>query len=349
MAMTALQRLAAAATRHPADRIPIFCNLFDQGPPELGMSPRDYYARGAHVAEGQLRLREKYGYDNIWSLFYVGREAELLGCHGIHFADEGPPNVEHFVVESLDDIARLTVPDDIAAHPAFEQPAECLRLLREHVGGTYPICAYVTATMTLPALLMGMERWMSLLLMGPSGARDALLAKCHEFFVKEVQAYRAGGADLILYSNPFGSTDTVPMKFFLSQALPWIDRDIRAAGTNGLVYYCGTSRINRVLDIVLDTTGTTAHYLSPFDSIADAKEIAGGRSLTCGVINDARMTDWTPDDVVAEVKRMTDAGMHGGRFLIGTGVMPVSIPEANIRAYMSAAREFGCHDYGGRR
>lgn len=346
MAMTALQRLAAAATRRPADRAPIFCNLFDQGARELGMPLREYYSRGAHVAEGQLRLREKFGYDNLWSLFYVGKEAELLGCNRICFADDGPPNVEHFVIDDLDDIASLEVPADITRHPAFEQPAECLRLLRQHAGGTYPICAYITSTMSLPALLMGMERWMSLLLMGPVDARDALLARCHEFFVKEVEAYRAAGADVILYANPFGSTDTVSMKFFLSHALPWIERDLRAIGTDGVVYYCGTSRINRVLDIVLDTVGIRTYYLSPFDSIADAKEIAGGRALTCGVINDARMIDWTEDEVVAEVRRMTDAGMPGGRFLIGTGVMPLAIPEANIRAFVTAARDFGSHDGG---
>lgn len=116
--MTPLEILAAAINGQPAPRIPVFCNLLDQGAHELGMSQREYYARGENVAQGQLRLRAKYGYDNVWSLFYVGKEAELLGCRNILFDDQGSPNVADFVIKDYDDIAKLEVPDDITAHPA---------------------------------------------------------------------------------------------------------------------------------------------------------------------------------------------------------------------------------------
>ena len=76
--MTALDILTAAVNGTAAPRIPVFCNLLDHGSHELGMSQREYYSKGEHVAEGQLRLRARYGYDNVWSLFYVGKEAELL-------------------------------------------------------------------------------------------------------------------------------------------------------------------------------------------------------------------------------------------------------------------------------
>ena len=75
--MNALERLAAAAAGRPVDRIPVFCNLLDQGARELGLSLRDYYASGERVAEGQLRLREnrsherssaKAGYDPAHSV-----------------------------------------------------------------------------------------------------------------------------------------------------------------------------------------------------------------------------------------------------------------------------------------
>ena len=77
-----MERLAAVADGGDADRIPVFCNLLDQGARELGMPLREYYSSGEHVAEAQLRMREKWGYDNLWSLFYVGPEAEVLGCEG---------------------------------------------------------------------------------------------------------------------------------------------------------------------------------------------------------------------------------------------------------------------------
>jgi len=63
--------------------------------------------------------------------------------------------------------------------------------------------------------------------------------------------------------------------------------------------------------------------------------------LTCGVINDIKLIDWPVAEVRQEVKRILETGMPGGRFLFGTGVMPVAIPETNIRTMLEAAYEFG--------
>jgi len=88
---TGMDRLVAAINGDDCDRAPVFSIMLDQGARELGISLEAYYSRGDHVAEGQLRLRDKYGYDNLWCLFYVGKEAELLGCKKILFASDGPP------------------------------------------------------------------------------------------------------------------------------------------------------------------------------------------------------------------------------------------------------------------
>lgn len=339
--ITSVERLGAALRGEPSDRIPVFCNLLDQGARELGLPLEEYYSSGANVAEAQLRMQAKYGHDNVWSLFYVGKEAELLGCQKILFAEDGPPNVEDWVIRSHEDIHALEVPADVTDHPAFEQVGECLRVLKREVGGRVPICAYVTASMALPALLMSMEKWMELLLLGPPAVRDELLAKCHQLFVREVAAYRAAGADVLLYSNPFGSLDTVTRGFFLERSLPWIEKDTQAVGTEGLVYYCGLSRMDPVLEDVLARTGLGAYYLGPFDDVARAAEIVAGRALVCGVINDVQLIDWSPEEIRSEVRRIVEAGRACPRFLFGTGLMPYAIPERNIRTMMEAAFELG--------
>lgn len=339
--MTGMERLNAALNGTRADRIPVFCNLLDQGARELGLSIEEYYSRGEHVATAQLRMREKYGYDCLWSLFYVGKEAELLGCRKIIYAKDGPPNVGDMVIKNYDDITKLQVPDDIASHPAFAEELKCLRILRDEAGGKYPICAYLTASMTLPALLMGIEKWLQLLMLGPFALRDELLAKCSDFFQKQIAAYRAAGADVLVYSNPFGSTDFIPRKFFNELSLPWMKRDLEPGGTDGIVYYCGSARFNDVIRAVIDRLGIKVFYLSPMDDVAEGKQLIAGQGLTCGVINDILLIDWTPDQVRAEVRRIIEAGKPGGRFLFGTLVMPYAIPEENIRAMLAAAYEYG--------
>ncbi|MCK5198302.1 MAG: hypothetical protein KAR21_08125, partial [Spirochaetales bacterium] len=245
---------------------------------------------------------------------YVGKEAELLGCQKIIYADEGPPNVEDFVIKTYDDIEKLSVPENVESHPAFEEQLKCLKILNNEVGGKNPICAYISSSMTIPAMLMGMEKWMELLFMGPTDLRDLLLDKCFDFFVKELMAYRNAGADVLVYSNPFGSTDTVPMKYFMEHSLPWIQKEIEAVGPAGLVYYCGMSPLNKVLSTILETTDFGVFYISPLDDLSEAKRIINGRGLTCGVIDDIKLINWSKDEIRKEVKRLTDAGMPGGRF-----------------------------------
>lgn len=341
--ITGMERLIAAVNGRKSDRIPVFCNLLDQGAKELGLSLKEYYSKGEYVAEGQLKMREKYGYDNLWSLFYVGKEAELLGCKNIIYSDYGPPNVGHMIIRKPEDIHKLEIPDDILTHPKFEETLKCLQILKRESDGKYPICCYLTASMAMPSLLMGMEKWIDMLLSGPADLRDELLLKTSDFFKKQLAAYKAAGANIFLYSNPFGSLDFVPNKLFEEFSIPWIRKDIESIDTKSLVYYCGGARMNPVIDRVIKEFGFGTFYLSPFDDIAEGKQIIAGRALCAGVINDIKLIDWTKTEIKSEVNRMLDAGMQGGRFFFGTLVMPLAIPEENIRTMLDAVYEYGSY------
>jgi len=339
--VTGNERLKALVNGKIIDRIPVFCNLIDQGAKELGIPIKDYFSNGEYVAEAQLNMREKYGYDSLWSLFYAGKEAELLGCQKMIYSENGPPNVGHMVIRNYDDIHKLQIPNDLASHPALAEPLKCLKILKQEAGGKYPICAYLTSSMTLPAMLMGIEKWMELLLFGPPDVRDELLEKCSDFFNRHHAIYKNAGADIFVYSNPFGSTDFVSMNQFNELSLPWIQKDLQTEGTRGVVYYCGSARMNSVIDTVIEKLGLKTFYLSPMDDIAEAKKIIAGRALAAGVINDIELIRWTKDEIRTEVKRMFDAGRPGGKFFFGTLVMPYNIPEENIKYMLEMVYEFG--------
>lgn len=339
--MTPLQILDAALYGKPAPRIPIFCNLLDQGPREMRLAPEDYFSDGACVAEAQLRLLKRYRHDNVWSLHYVGKEAELLGCQDILFAENGPPNVADFVIKSWDDIATFEVPEDITQHPAWQSIEDCLAILRDEVGATHPICAYITASTTLPSILMGMDKWMELLLLGPADLRDELLRKCNNFVKQNMAALRAAGANVLVYSSPFGSSYFVNKKILQTLIMPWMRQDLQTGGVDDVVYYCGMAPFNDVIDDVFEQLHIKSHYISPLADLAQAKQLINTRGLTCGVIDDIKMIHWSDAETRAEVKRIIDIGKTGGHFLFGTGVMPLTIPESNIKAMLDAAFEYG--------
>jgi uroporphyrinogen decarboxylase len=133
------------------------------------------------------------------------------------------------------------------------------------------------------------------------------------------------------------------MKFFQELSMPWMERDLKPVGTDGVVYYCGSARFNNVIEPVIERLGITVYYLSPMDDITQAKEIIAGRGLCCGVINDIKLIDWSREEIRADVRRIIEAGMPGGRFLFGTLLMPMAIPEESIRVMLDAAYEYGCY------
>jgi uroporphyrinogen decarboxylase len=56
------------------------------------------------------------------------------------------------------------------------------------------------------------------------------------------------------------------------------------------------------------------------------------------------MINWTAEQTRAEVKRMCAIGMVGEHFLFGNGVMPLAVPEANIKAMVESAFEYGRYE-----
>ena len=323
------------------ERVPIICNLVDQGARELGVSLRDYYASGELVSEGQLRLREKYGYDTLLGMFYAALEAEILGCDNIIYAEDGPPNVGQLVIRNASDIPRLQIPDDPREHPRFRELLRCIGLLKKGADGRYPVLAPVTASFSLPAMLMGIGAWIELFLTGDSANRELLLEKCSRFCALQIAALREAGADLIVYVNPVASATFITLSQFRRMALPWVARDLGASGPAGIVYFNGGGRINPMLADLQQSTGIGAYYLNPFDDIAEAKQILAGRGLVAGAINDIRLIDWSPAEIDQEVAQIMATGKAGGGFLFGTLLMPYAIPEENIKTMMAAAMRHG--------
>jgi len=338
--MNPLEILSATVSGQASPRVPIFCNLLDQGAKILNMSPEHYFSNGEYVAEAQLKMLKHYGHDNVWSGHYVGKEAQLLGCQKILFAKNGVPNVADFVIKSWDDIATFEIPEDITQHPIWQSMDDCLRILHKEVGATNPVCAYVTASTTLPVILMGMDKWMELVLTGPKDLRDELVKKCSHFVQQQLTAYRAAGANVIIYANPFASTYFIPKKMIVDWSMPWMQQDLKY-GTDSIVFYAGMAPLNTVTELVIDKLKVNIFYPAPSDDLAEAKRLIKGKGLTSGVLDDIKMIHWTEQQTRDEVKRIMELGKPGGHFLFGTGFMPLNIPEENIIAMLDAAFEYG--------
>lgn len=341
--MNGIERIMSLVSGKLPDRVPVICNMLEQGARELGMDIKTYYSKGEFVARGQLALRERFGYDNLWGFFYTAKEAELLGSRGTIFAADGPPNVGDLIIKEPFDIDRLRIPESVIDHAGFREEAECIRILKKEAGGRYPVLAAAVGSFSKPAILMGVEKWLDLMLNGPEDRMNRLLEKCSEYYQKQVEAFRKAGADLIVYINPFASPDVIPKKIFNRHALEWICRDMERTSPEGVVYFNGGGRINPTIDDIIKHAKIGVYYINPMDDPAEAKRIIAGRGISTGVINDIRLIGDPPEAIDAEVRRIMSAGKEGGGFIFGTLVMPYRIPEENIMTMLEAAYRYGAY------
>jgi uroporphyrinogen decarboxylase len=341
--MTALERIAALKEGRLPDRVPVFCNLLEQGAELMGMTMEKYYSCGENVAEGQLKLQEHYGYDQLWGYHYSAQEAEILGADHTIFYPDGPPNVGQLIIKDYKDIDALSVDDGVFEHPRFRELLKTIALLRKERGDSCPVLTSVVGSVSLPPILMGMEKWLDLLYTGPRDKVQLLLNKCSEYVRKKTKIYLEQGVTMVAYFNPLGSAAFVTPAQFDKEILPFVKSDMAGLDTGRIVYFNGGGIINPLIPSLLENTSLQAFYINPMDSIKEARNMIAHRGLLAAAINDIPLINQSKQEIRAEVKRIMKEGAPGGGFIFGTLVMPLAVGEIRIRTMLEAAFEFGAY------
>ena len=177
---------------------------------------------------------------------------------------------------------------------------------------------------------------------GPESLTEELLTKCSDFCIAHIDALRAAGADLVTYATGVSSSYYLTDSEFERRALPWIRRDLTGSGPG--VVPAQEAGSGKQIGQVHRETGVEIFHLSPEDDIAAAKSACGPDGIVVGPINDIPLLSRSPEEIDLDVGRIMSRGKPGGRFIFGTLVMPMAIPERNIRALVDAAYRHGSYE-----
>lgn len=340
--MTSMERIGCLMQGKLPDRVPIFCNMLEQGAKELGLSIKSYYESPDQVSTGQIKMRKRYGYDCVWGFYSVAHLAAALGCRSIIYSDYGPPNIGHMLIKTWDEAARFEAPRDLSG-TVWDNTLQVIRNLKEAVGGTVPVLSCTLSSFSLPAILMGTEKWFEMLYTAPPDLVEHFLKECSAASVLLTRTLFEAGADLVAYTSSLATENLIDKSTFEKTAMPWIKKDYAAVNHPALVYFNGGGRINYSLETLSGVVPISAYYLHPDDDIAEARRLTGGKAIICGTINDISLIHNNPMEIRASVQRIMAAGSPGGGFVFGTLLMPYLIPEENIRVMIEAAAVYGAY------
>ncbi|MBK9441718.1 MAG: uroporphyrinogen decarboxylase family protein [Comamonadaceae bacterium] len=336
--MTSMQRVLTTLGHQEPDRVPLFLLTTMHGAKELGMTIEHYFSSAEQVAQGQMRLLEKYRGDCVYPFFYASIETEAWGGT-TNFVPDGPPTCGAPVITRPADIETLSSPK-VENSPALQKVLTSIRLLKQQLIDTVPIIGVAISPFSLPVMQMGFHSYIELMYEQPA-LFDRLMQLNEEFTVSWANAQLEAGATAICYFDPVSSTTSIPRELYLLTGQQVAKRTIsRIKGPTAT--HLASGRGLSILSDIADT-GTAVVGVSGLEDLAELKTAAGGRVSLLGNLNGVEMRRWTPQQAEMEVKRAIAKAGQGGGFLLADnhGEIPWQVPESVLLAIRDAVERWG--------
>ena len=336
--MTPLERVLTTLSHREPDRVPFFLLMTLHGARELGLSIRDYFSKPENVVEGQLRMRQRYGHDCLYPLYYASLEVEAWGGESVFF-DDGPPNAGQPFIERREQIRTLE-PPEIRPDGPLGRPLAAIAALAEKEGGRVPIIGVVISPFSLPVMQMGFEAYIELLY-EDEALLDRLLRVNEAFCVAWANAQLDAGATAICYFDPLASPTMTPVDLFQRTGFE-VSRRVMAAIKGPTATHLASGRALGVIDLLADT-GTAIVGASALDDLAVLKASCAGRLTVLGNLNGVEMRSWTPDEAEQKVREAVEMGAPGGGFILADnhGEIPWQVPEEVLSTISETVRRTG--------
>ncbi len=336
--MTSMQRVFTALGHHEPDRVPFFLLTTMHGSKELGLSIKDYFSKAEHVAEGQIRLREKYGHDCLYSFFYAPVEVEAWGGEVIYAAD-GPPNSGTPFIGHAEMISRLVMPE-IKKTPCLMKVLEATSMMKSRVGDDCPIIGVVMSPFSVPVMQMGFGAYLDLIMEQPE-LFARLIRINADFCVTWANAQLEAGATAICYFDPVSSPTIIPRDIFIRTGHEIACDTLKRINGPPAIHLAS----GRVLPIMEDLirTGAAVVGVSCIESLAELKRVSRGRIGLLGNLNGIEMRRWSAAETESRVRAAIAEGAPGGGFILADnhGEIPWAVPDETLMAIADAVRRWG--------
>lgn len=336
--MTSLERVLTTLGHKEPDRVPLFLLVTLHGARELGVSIQQYFSRPDLVAEGQLRMRKKFGHDCLYSFFYAAVEIEAWGGEVIH-VDDGPPNSGMPFIRKMDQIDSLE-PPSVKNSPCLYKILEATRAMKDAVGTDAPIIGVVMSPFSLPVMQMGFGPYLDLMHEHPDRF-NRLMAVNTAFCVEWANAQLAAGATAICYFDPVSSTTIIPADLYRKTGKIIATKTISRIQGPVATHMASGACLEILADI--HETGTAVVGVSADENLRDMKLACAGKLTVLGNLNGLEMIDWTEEDAISAVRKAIGHTGPGGGFILSDnhGEIPWQVSENVLMAVSHAVHEYG--------
>lgn len=341
--MTSLERTLAVLDHKIPDRVPVGLHNFLMACEMAHADLREVLKDGEALAEAQLAAWREFGHDVIMHENGVCAEAEAMGCE-VYYQQGIPPHVHGRLVNALEDIDKLKVPDPETTFPLNEMLKATRILVRETGGKVFVMGRADQGPMALAAALCGPEQFLLMTL--DEGARPQLLKLldvCTRMNMAYGEAQRRAGA----HGSSIGAygTSLISPEMYDDLEFPGNKRfadAMRRVGCRSFIHSCGKE--DHLIENMI-RTGADCLELDPATDPQICKQAIRGRIGVLGMLDPAFIL-WrgTVDEVRQHTLSILEVMAPGGDFIVGPGcALPPDVRPETIHTVMECARREGVY------
>lgn len=276
--MNSRERIAAVLSGKPVDRRPVSMLLSLYGARLSPYAPATCYADADAYVLGQERVYKMFQPDVLFGPFAMSLYGQAFGS-GLRFYDDQPPNLKTPVLGSPERFNTLALPDPDTT-PCLVYMRRVIRLLAARYGNEVPIAATALDPVSLPIMIMGLDRWLQTFLFEP-GLADEILGRLQPFFREWVNILFAEGASLVVLPMAFTTPVILPRKLVIEGCLPTLEKAFSDIDGPLLIHSTGAP-LSPFLDLFAPLPHVKGAVLNDKDTFEEARKRGGEELVLIG-------------------------------------------------------------------
>jgi uroporphyrinogen decarboxylase len=300
-----------------------------------------YYSDPAAYATGQLAVYREFAPDILLSPFAFALIGSAFGSE-IQFSVGQAPNIRKPAIAFLEEWDHLPLPDpDDNSRLLYLRHA--IRIMADMLQGDAPIAACLPSPIDIPALIMGMEGWLELVLFDKEGTQR-VLQRANQFFVQTANCLFMEGAALMVLPCGYASPKIMMREPVESLMRPALMDALGQLNGPSVLHNAGTDML-RHLDLLVGLPSAVGYALDYREGLAEARRVTGNDPTLLSGPHGPSLADMGAAQVEGICRaileeRKQEKDLHFILATLGADI-PLNTPPENIHAMREAVLSAG--------
>ncbi len=342
--MTSRQRVMAALNHQEPDRVPFVPFAMTFSARFAGIPFKSYVSDAAALAEAEVRTARAFGWDAAIVSTDVGAYASAFGAD-VHMPEDDVPRLMGPAIRlecAREDFEKLDDPESYVDRGRVAEMVQAVGLIKKQVGDELAVIGWTEGPFQGTMLLFGADPRALFITKQDPGLLKEIIAWYGEFEFEVAKAMIDQGADIIGAGESVGyfmSPET-----FLEYVYPFEKttfKRITDYGAPVLIHCCGY--VPQCIKFAPEVNPGGAIQFDYQVNLAKAKKQIGDSITIMGNLDCNRLLHLgsVKDVEKACRKAIEQAAAGGGYWLSGGCEIPRDMPYENMRAMLSAIKEYG--------